>query len=66
MKKLTIVSINVYRPPDRPTEKFSNPLNELRTKLIKIGNPIPNIVFTGDVNFPIIYWQIETADGGTH
>ena len=24
-------SVNVYRPPDCPTEKFSSPLNELRT-----------------------------------
>ena len=33
MKKRNII-INVYRPPDCPTEKFSTPLNELRTKLI--------------------------------
>ena len=33
MKKRNIVIINVYRPPDGPTEKFSSPLNELRTKL---------------------------------
>ena len=25
-----------------------------------------NIKFTGDLNFPIIDWQMETADGGTH
>ena len=49
-----IVIINVYRPPDCPTEKFTSPLNELRTKLIEIRNPMPNIIFTGDLNFPII------------
>ena len=27
---------------------------------------MPNIIFTGDLNFPIIGWQMETADGGTH
>ena len=26
---------------------------------------MPNI-FTRDLNFPIIGWQMETADGGTH
>ena len=26
---------------------------------------MPNI-FTGDMNFPIIDWQMETADGGAH
>ena len=66
MHKRNIVIINVYRPPDCPTEKFISPLNELRTKLIDIGNPMPNIIFTGDLNFPIIDWQMETADGGAH
>ena len=28
---------------------------------------MPNIIFTGDLNFPIIIdWQMETADGGAH
>ena len=65
-KKRNIVIINVYRPQNCPTEKFSSPLNELRTKLIEMGNQMPNTILTGDLNFPIIYWQMETADGGTH
>ena len=43
----------------------ASPLNELRTKLIEIRNPMPNIIFTGDLNFSIIDWQMKTADGGT-
>ena len=66
MKKRNIVINNVYRPPDCPTEKFSSPVNELRTKLLEIRNPMPNIISTGDLNFPTIDWQMETADGGTH
>ena len=66
MKKCNIAIINVYRPPDCPTENFSSPFNELRTKLLEIGNPMPNIIFTGDLKFPTIDWQMETADGGTH
>ena len=27
---------------------------------------MPNIIYTGDLNFPTIDWQMETADGGTH
>ena len=54
MKKRNIVIINVYRPPDCRTEKFSSLLNELRTKLIEIGNPMQNIIFTEDLTFPII------------
>ena len=53
-------------PPDCPTEKFTSPLNELKTKLIEIDNPMPNIIFTGELNFPTIDWQMETAYGGTH
>ena len=64
MQKPYNVTINVCRP-DCPTEKFIIPLNELR-KLTEIGNLMPNIIFTGDLHFPIIDWQMETADGGTH
>ena len=66
MKKSNIVIIDVYRPPDCLTEKFRSPLNELRTKLIEIGYPMPNIIFTGDLNFPIIEMQVETPYGVTH
>ena len=66
IKKRNIVIINVYRPPDCPTEKFSSPLKEFRKKLLEIGNPMPNIIFTGDLNFPTIDWKMKTADGGTH
>ena len=65
MQKRKIVIINVYRPPDCPTDKFTSLLNELSTKLIEIGNRKPTIIFTGDLNFQIIDWQMETADGGT-
>ena len=55
----------MFRPPDCPAEKFINPLRELRTKRIEIGNPRPNIIFTGDLNFPIIDWQNGKSYGGT-
>ena len=50
MQKRNIVIINVHRPPDRPSEKFINPFSELITKLIEIRNPMPNVVFTEDLN----------------
>ena len=56
----------MYRPPDCPTEKFISSLNELRKKRLEIGNPMKNIIFTGDLNFPTIDLKMETADGGTH
>ena len=45
MKKRNIVIINVYWPPDCQTEKYSSPLNELRTKLLEIGNPMPHHIY---------------------
>ena len=66
MQKRNIVIINVHHPTDCHTEKIISPLSELRTKLIEIGNPMPNIIFTGDLNFPIIDWKMEIADGGTN
>ena len=56
----------MYRPPDCRTEKFVSPLNEFRTKLTEMENTMPNVIFTGDLNFPIIDSQMETSDGGTH
>ena len=66
MQKRNIVIINVYTPSDCPAEKFVSPLNELRTKRIEIENSMPNIILAGDLNFSIIDWQMETADGETH
>ena len=59
MHKRIIVIVNVYRPPDGPVEKIINLFSELRTKLIEIRNPMPNIIFTGDLNYPIIDWQMK-------
>ena len=61
MQKCNIVIINVFRPTNCPAEKIINPLSELRTKLKEIGNPMPDILFTGDLNFHINYiidWQM--------
>ena len=58
IQKRNIVIINVFRSADCHAEKFINPLSELRTKLIEIGNRTPNIIFRGDLNFPIIGRQI--------
>ena len=51
MQKRNIVIMNVYRPPDCPTEKFISRLNVLRTKLIDIGNRkkgIPDVFLTNN------------------
>ena len=66
MQKRNIVIINAYHPPYCPPEKIISSFSESRTKQIQIENSMPNIIFTGDLNFSIIDWQMETADGETH
>ena len=59
MRKQNLI-INMSRPPDSPKEKFTNPFTELKIKLVEIGSPMINIILTGDLNFPIRKWQMET------
>ena len=49
------------------TEKFRSPLNELKTKLIEIGNPrnAKHYIYRRP-ELSNYWWQMETADGGTH
>ena len=44
MRKRSLDIINLCRPSDCPVEQFRNPFSELEFKLLKIGNPMPNIM----------------------
>ena len=47
-------------------KSFVNPLSELGTKLIEIGNPTQMIIFVGDLKFPIIDWKNGNKRRLTH
>lgn len=37
----------------------------IRNTINEITAPLPNIILTGDLNFPIINWDTESVHGGS-
>ena len=64
IKSQNLLFGTVYRPPDCPTHKFVDSLKILTEKINEFGSPTPNIVITGDFNFPIINWAEEKIEAG--
>ena len=62
---MNIIYITIYRPPACPTNKFMDPLNKVREILATLPTPMPTIFLTGDLNFPLINWELESVYGGT-
>ncbi|KAK3883934.1 hypothetical protein Pcinc_011789 [Petrolisthes cinctipes] len=52
------------RPPECPSNLFISSLEEIRIKLNAVSTWLPNIIFTGDFNFPTIDWNSESVIGG--
>ena len=59
------VYINIYRPPACPANKFINQLTKISEILNSLPPPMPTIMLTGDLNFPLINWERESVYGGT-
>ena len=55
IKRLDILLINVYRSPDSTTENFAEVLDALKETANNFS-VCPNIIMTGDFNFPGINW----------
>ena len=49
--QLDTVAVVIYRPPDTRLLEFTQVLSKLDTVLSDIGEPTPNIVVMGDLNF---------------
>ena len=64
IKQLTLVVITLYRPPECPSNQFTSSLQDIRVKLDAVSTYMPNIVFTGNFNFPTIDWNSERVIGG--
>lgn len=43
---------------------FLTPLKEIKIKLETVSTCLPNIIITGDFNFPTINWNSESVIGG--
>ena len=61
IKQLALVVITLYRPPECPSDLFISSLEEIKIKLETISTCLPNIIFTGDFNFPTVDWNSESV-----
>jgi len=64
IKTQNLVFANVYRPPECPRDKFLDVLTAVENSIEKFKSPTPNIVLTGDFNFPIIDWENHSICAG--
>lgn len=64
IKDIECLYINIYRPPACPTNKFTDQLRKIREVINSLPPPMPTIIFTGDLNFPLIDWELESVYGG--
>ena len=63
IKRLNIVNIVIYRPPDAVTQQFYNVLEKVDDLLKSVNKPEPTVIISGDFNFPFIRW-VRGSDNG--
>lgn len=51
-----LVIMNVYRPPDCPSQSFSEVVTKIRSAALDQPPPTPDIVLLGDFNLPRFTW----------
>ena len=64
IKDINWIYINIYRPPACPTNKFNDQLSKIRKIIGSLPPPMPTIILSGDLNFPLINWDLENIYGG--
>ena len=62
-KKLNIINIVIYRPPNARLVDFSEVLEKVNVILKEAKAPEPTVIITGDFNFPFIKWN-RMENGG--
>ncbi len=65
IKGIDTILINIYRPLVCPSSKFLEPVSQIKNILQNLPGPMPTILLTGDLNFPMINWDTESVYGGT-
>ena len=65
IKKLDLVIINVYRPPNTSATDFRDVLDHIKTTVNNLPKPTTEILLMGDFNLPHICWQTMNVIGGS-
>ncbi|KAG0720571.1 hypothetical protein GWK47_048219 [Chionoecetes opilio] len=60
-----MVLINCYRPPSCCPKNFSSAMEALRHLQDSLSIPTPDIILTGDFNFPFLKWPEGILTGST-
>jgi len=63
-KTENLLFVTLYRPPNCPTNMFTDALTILKQHIDKFDSPAPNIIVMGDFNFPFINWETNKFSGG--
>ena len=64
LKKIETILITIYRPPTANLNAFNKVLSNIKLTLEKFDK-IPRVIWTGDLNFPIIDWKTLNVSGGS-
>ena len=61
VESLDLLLLTIYRPPRASENDFRQVMDKAREVIISQPTPTPNIIISGDFNFPFINW--EESDG---
>ena len=64
IEHINMILIVIYRPPDCNQNNFIPIITMIRDNINELPTPLPTIVLTGDLNFPMIDWESEVVRGG--
>ena len=53
----SLIIILIYRPPSPPTIEFIDIILKVKSYIMSLTSPLPNIIMLGDINLPNIDWS---------
>ena len=65
IKSLNMIAAVIYRPPVAQMSDFAPVVEEVKQKILDVGDPQLNVIVFGDFNFPGADWSSSCPLGGT-